>query len=89
MTIRQLTSEDAAAYQRLRLRGLQESPTAFGASLIEEESRTLEEVATRVAPAEDGSLLVFGAFAAEQLVGLLAFVRPTSTAGVELNFDRD
>lgn len=32
MTIRPLDTADAAAYQRLRLLALRESPTAFGAS---------------------------------------------------------
>jgi len=76
MRVRQLTPDDAAAYQRLRLQGLQESPTAFSASYSAEADRPLSEIAVRVTPAPDGSLCVFGAFASENLVGILAFVRP-------------
>jgi RimJ/RimL family protein N-acetyltransferase len=75
--IRILTGNDASAYQRLRLLSLQESPSAFSASYSEEEARSLEEVARRVTPAADGSICAFGAFAGEELVGLLAFVRPS------------
>jgi hypothetical protein len=32
MMIRILTADDAAAYQALRLRGLRESPSAFGST---------------------------------------------------------
>ncbi len=77
MTIRQLNSDDAQAYQELRIRGLYESPSAFSASPAEEEGRSLAEVAKRVTPAADGSLCVFGAFSGSDLVGVLAFVRPT------------
>ena len=77
MTIRQLTAYDAPAYQALRLRGLRESPTAFGASYSDEEGRALPEVATRITPAPDGAQCVFGSFAGELLVGILAFIRPT------------
>jgi ribosomal protein S18 acetylase RimI-like enzyme len=76
MTIRQLTAEDAAAYQALRLRALQESPTAFAASYADEVARSPPEIAARVTPAPDGSLCVFGAFVGDQLAGLVAFIRP-------------
>jgi GNAT superfamily N-acetyltransferase len=76
MTVRQLSGVDAAAYQPLRLLGLQECPTAFSASFAEEANRSLEEVATRMAPTPDGSFCLFGAFAGEHLVGHLAFIRP-------------
>ncbi|HZS07659.1 MAG TPA: GNAT family N-acetyltransferase [Blastocatellia bacterium] len=77
MTVRQLTPHDAAAYQQLRLRGLQESPTAFSASYSDEAARSLAEIAVRVTPAPDGSLCVFGAYADGQLVGIVAFIRPS------------
>jgi ribosomal protein S18 acetylase RimI-like enzyme len=77
MIIRQLTADDAAAYQRLRLQGLQESPTAFSSSYSDEVDRPLEEIAARVTPAPDESRCVFGAFVSDKLVGILAFIRPT------------
>ncbi|MDO8539561.1 MAG: hypothetical protein Q7S40_03910 [Opitutaceae bacterium] len=36
MTIRRLSPSDAAVFRRFRLRGLRESPTAFGSSFAEE-----------------------------------------------------
>ena len=77
MTVRQLSPHDAAAYQQLRLQGLQESPTAFSASYSQEAERSLSEIAVRITPASDGSLCVFGALAGEQLVGIIAFIRPS------------
>jgi RimJ/RimL family protein N-acetyltransferase len=74
--IRQLTAQDAAAYQALRLQALQESPTAFSASYFEEVDRPLHEILTRLTPAPDGSRSTFGAFVADQLAGMLAVIRP-------------
>ena len=74
--IRPLFSHDAMTYQALRLRGLQESPTAFSASLAEERDRTPAEIAPRVSPAADGSKCVFGAFRAGTLVGMVTILRP-------------
>lgn len=73
--IRLLDAGDAAIYQRLRLYGLHESPTAFGSSPADEEGRSLPEIEARVTPATDGSRCIFGAFADGQLVGVLAFIR--------------
>jgi ribosomal protein S18 acetylase RimI-like enzyme len=75
MTIRQLTADDASAYQSLRLLALQESPTAFSASYSEEAERSPSEIIARVTPSPDGSRCVFGAFVGDQLAGVLAFVR--------------
>jgi len=72
---RQLTPNDSTACQRLRLRGLQEAPTAFSASYSDEAKRSASEAAARVTPAADGSHCVFGAFTGGQLAGILAFVR--------------
>src|ERR1700692_4247995 len=76
MKVRQLTADDAPAYQTLRLLALQESPTAFSSSNSDEAGRLPSEVASRVTPAPDGSLCVFGAFVDDRLAGFLAFVRP-------------
>ena len=45
MLIRPLIAEDAVAYQRIRLMGLRECPTALSASLSDEEGWTLEQFA--------------------------------------------
>jgi RimJ/RimL family protein N-acetyltransferase len=75
MMVRQLDANDAAAYQDLRLRALHESPTAFSSSLAEEQGLPASEVLKRVVPAEDGSKCVFGAFAADELAGIVAYIR--------------
>lgn len=76
MKIRLLNSQDAAAYQRLRLRALQESPTAFSSSFEDEAARTLAEIAARVTPAADGSICTFAAFADDELVGFVSLIHP-------------
>jgi ribosomal protein S18 acetylase RimI-like enzyme len=71
--IRQLERDDAAAYQELRLFGLQESPTAFGSSYAEEVDRSLDVVAARL---EDVRNHVFGAFAHDgALIGIVTLRR--------------
>ena len=75
MVIRQLCPGDAAAYQALRLEGLRESPTAFGASYAAEAGRTLAEVAARLQTGADAPVIMFGAFAEEQLVGVAGLAR--------------
>jgi ribosomal protein S18 acetylase RimI-like enzyme len=69
MLIRRLTPSDAAAFQALRLRGLQESPTAFSSSYEEECDRPLEVVAAKIAP--EAGRAVFGAHDGDELVGLI------------------
>lgn len=76
MNIRLLSSQDAAAYQRLRLRALQESPTAFSSSYEDEAGRTLAEIAARVTPAVDGAICTLGAFADDELAGFVSLIHP-------------
>jgi ribosomal protein S18 acetylase RimI-like enzyme len=69
-----LTADDAAAFQALRLRGLRESPSAFGSSYEEEVDRPPEVVAARLSGAPDAA--AFGAFdEAGALVGIGAVRR--------------
>lgn len=69
MTVRRLTSADLDAFQVLRLRGLRESPEAFGSTYEEEVDRPLETVAARLGGDEDSA--VFGAFGDDgALVGM-------------------
>lgn len=76
MTVRLLDAGDAAAYQKLRLLGLQESPTAFSASYQDEVNRSLDDIAARIKPAPDGSILMLGAFVGDELAGFVALVHP-------------
>jgi RimJ/RimL family protein N-acetyltransferase len=76
MIIRPLNAQDAVACRSLRLRGLQESPTAFSSDYAQEARKTDAEFVARVTPETDGSRCTFGAFVDNQLVGMVAFVRP-------------
>ncbi|MEO6876176.1 MAG: N-acetyltransferase [Opitutaceae bacterium] len=73
--VRQLTKDDIGSFRRVRLTGLQESPTAFGASYAQEERMPAEEMATRLAGTADRWVL--GVFAEEELTGVIGFVRET------------
>jgi ribosomal protein S18 acetylase RimI-like enzyme len=73
ITIRQLSPEDAAIFQRLRLQGLRESPAAFAASYEEEEKISVDEIARRLAASPDNWVL--GAFADGELAGVVGFYR--------------
>lgn len=73
VAIRPLTAADATAYRRLRLQGLRECPTAFGASHRQEGARPLAFFRERIAFASDRWVL--GAFADAVLVGVVGFVR--------------
>jgi hypothetical protein len=77
MKVRQLTADDAPAYQTLRLLALQESPTAFSSSYSDEAGRLPSEVASRVTPAPDGSLCVFGAFVDTSMRSIMFSASPT------------
>lgn len=76
MIVRRLGAGDADAFQGLRLRGLRESPEAFGSSYEEEAGRPLDAVAERLAGAA-GSV-VFGAFGQDgDLLGIGGLHRQT------------
>jgi|CXWL01.1.fsa_nt_gi ribosomal protein S18 acetylase RimI-like enzyme len=77
MHIRRLLPSDAAAFQALRLHGLQESPTAFGSSYEEEMDRPIAAVAESLA--EGSGRNVFGAFVGHALVGVVGVGRETGT----------
>jgi ribosomal protein S18 acetylase RimI-like enzyme len=74
MLIRPLTGTDAARYQLLRLRGLQEHPEAFASAVEEEQQLALEAVATRLQQSS-AERYILGAFVGEELSGLLPFRR--------------
>jgi len=66
-----LIASDAAAYQTLRLRSLQEHPEAYGSDYSDEVTRPLEAVAERLPDLPDRFTL--GAWSAGQLVGIVSF----------------
>lgn len=73
MPVRQISPEDAAAFQRLRLRGLKECPEAFTSSHAEEVDTPLDVVSSRLLPTPDGS--VWGYFDGASLVGMVGVHR--------------
>jgi ribosomal protein S18 acetylase RimI-like enzyme len=75
--IRVLTADDAGAFQALRLRGLRESPAAFGSTLEEEVGRSIEQVAERLTELRSvPRRATFGAFDENgSLLGVVACVQ--------------
>jgi ribosomal protein S18 acetylase RimI-like enzyme len=71
--IRALTGADAPAYQRLRLEGLRDSPTAFASHYEDERHSTVDTVVTRLEPTPDR--VTFGAFEDGSLIGIVGIVR--------------
>lgn len=65
--IRYLVPADAADFKALRLLAMQESPTAFGSSLIEEINRTLTSIETMFASQQSFAL---GVYHENQLIGV-------------------
>ncbi len=78
MLIRILTADDAALYREIRLRGLRENPTAFGASFEQEVEWSLDEFAERIASESRIGQPTFGAFENGKLVGVSSLGRPTA-----------
>ena len=73
-----LTADDAAAYQALRLRGLQESPAAFGSTYQSEVGVPLSRIAGRLVRGAGREDVMFGAFDdGGALVGLAGLGRQT------------
>jgi RimJ/RimL family protein N-acetyltransferase len=71
ISLRVLTSEDAAAYRVMRLAALEEQPPAFGS--LPEDEPNLSETAIRLSQSEDRCF--FGAFASDRLIGSVRLSR--------------
>ncbi len=73
MHLRPLTDADASEFQRLRLQGLQESPSSFGSSHEEEVHRTLDQVRQHIAGSAERVFL--GLFTTREVVGMVGVGR--------------
>src|SRR5689334_9498136 len=73
MNIRTLTEHDLDAYWHLRLRALQDSPEAFGATYEETVARGKQSMLGRLG--HDEGAFTLGAFEGEELVGTVRFQR--------------
>lgn len=73
LTLRNLTGNDAYAFQTLRVRALLDHPEAFGMDVETQEQKSLETVAQELAASGEESYWL-GAFDSE-LVGMLMFAR--------------
>ncbi|ULH15648.1 GNAT family N-acetyltransferase [Deinococcus sp. KNUC1210] len=77
VVLRPLTATDAPDYFPFRLRGLEESPLAFGRSADEYRQETPESVAASLEPLEH-ERVTFGAFVEGKLVGSMTLVRQSA-----------
>jgi GNAT superfamily N-acetyltransferase len=73
--IRRLGRADVAAVRAMRLTALEESPTAFGSTVMEEAQRPLEKLADLIEPKVDDGSCFFGAYADGAMAGIVGFVR--------------
>lgn len=72
--VRMLGADDAAAYRAVRRRALIEHPEAYGSTVDELDSRSLEQVAETLASPPE-LRCTFGGFIAGELAGLAGFGR--------------
>ncbi len=86
MTLRALTTSDAAAFLKLRLFGLQESPSAFGSSYEEEKDCTIAQIQERLTGSKER--VFFGAFQENELVGMVGVGREQGQKQRHLAFVR-
>ncbi len=73
--IRPLRRADVASVRAMRLTALEESPTAFGSTVMEEAQGPLEKLAELIEPEVDDGSCFFGAFADGTMAGIIGFVR--------------
>jgi len=73
IAIRPLTEGDAEAFKALRLKAIQDAPTAIWPTHEEEVARTLDETRNRIRTTDHQ--IVFGAFAGLALIGIAGLRR--------------
>ena len=73
LEIRPLTAHDAAAFRRIRLQAISDSPSAVWPTYEEEAGRTVEEIEARIRKTD--IQVVFGAFIDAELVGIAGLRR--------------
>lgn len=73
--LRRLGRADVAAVRAMRLCALEDSPTAFGSTLMEEAQRPQEKLAELIEPEVDDGSCFFGVFADGTMAGIVGFVR--------------
>lgn len=73
ITIRALAGDDAEAFKALRLKAIQDAPTAIWPTHNEEAARTLDETRNRIRTTEHQ--VMFGAFAGPTLIGIAGLRR--------------
>ena len=86
MNLRALEANDAGAFQKLRLFGLQESPSAFGSSYDEEKDRGIEQIQHHLAGSNERVFI--GGFQENELVGVVGVGREHGAKGRHLAFVR-
>lgn len=74
--IRTLNDNDASIYREMRLRALREHPEAYATSFEEEQTRSIADLAQRLAPGPEHFTL--GAFDEDKLVGIVTLIRPVA-----------
>jgi RimJ/RimL family protein N-acetyltransferase len=75
VVLRTLQQADTPAFRTLRLRALEESPSAFGADLQDERAMALGAMAARIAPGDNDGSGVLGAFDGDDLVAVAGLHR--------------
>lgn len=73
IVIRPLIDEDAEAFKALRLKAIEDAPTAIWPTHEEEAARTLEDTRNRIHTTDHQ--VVFGAFAGRELIGIAGLRR--------------
>jgi RimJ/RimL family protein N-acetyltransferase len=73
LEIRPLATSDAAAFRRIRLQAISDSPSAVWPTYEEEARRTVEETEARIRKTD--TQVVFGAFIDAELVGVAGLRR--------------
>lgn len=86
MNIRPLRTEDASAFQELRLLALKESASAFSSSYEQERNRAVDQISALIAASPERTF--FGCFIDEQLAGVCGVGREQGDKQRHISFVR-